>query len=69
MSTTNFDGEKLTPCQTAAYLGYSYEGLRTMRRMNRGPRFYKPAGKIFYFKTDLDSWLNRSPGSDISEAR
>ena len=41
----------------AAYLGLSEKTLAMARSNGTGPRFIK-RGLIFYFKEDLDSWLN-----------
>lgn len=41
----------------AAYLGLSASTLAIMRSRGTGPRFIK-RGRVFYFKEDLDSWLN-----------
>lgn len=39
------------------YLGLSEKTLAMMRCNGTGPKFLK-RGRIFYFKEDLDSWLN-----------
>lgn len=39
------------------YLGLSAKTLAMMRCNGNGPKFIK-RGRIFYFKEDLDSWLN-----------
>lgn len=58
------DKERLSTKEAAEYLGYSESTLETWRTENKGPRFYKPLGKIFYFKDDLDLWLTRNSPND-----
>lgn len=41
----------------ARYLGLKEKTLAMMRSNGTGPCFIK-RGKIFYFKEDLDTWLN-----------
>ena len=41
----------------ARYLGLSAKTLAMMRCQGTGPQFIK-RGRVFYFKEDLDSWLN-----------
>lgn len=41
----------------SAYVGLSEKTLAMMRCNGNGPKFVK-RGRIFYFKEDLDSWLN-----------
>ena len=41
----------------SSYLGLSEKTLAMMRCSGDGPKFVK-RGRIFYFKEDLDSWLN-----------
>lgn len=44
------------------YTGLSVKTLAQFRCQggNKGPRFLKPTGgKVFYYKDDLDAWLNR----------
>ena len=47
---------RMTPENTALYLGLTVKTLATMRCRGTGPKFIK-RGRIFYFKTDLDAWL------------
>ncbi len=45
-------------CENAAlYLGLKPKTLAMMRCNGTGPKFIK-RGKVFYFKDDLDDWLN-----------
>ncbi len=41
----------------ARYLGLSEKTLAMMRCQGTGPKFIK-RGRVFYYKEDLDSWLN-----------
>ena len=41
----------------SAYVGLSEKTMAMMRCNGTGPTFIK-RGRIFYFKDDLDSWLN-----------
>lgn len=41
----------------ALYLGRSPKTLAVMRCLGTGPSYIK-RGRIFYFKEDLDAWLN-----------
>lgn len=42
----------------ASYLGLSDKTLAMKRCSGTGPKFIK-RGRIFYYKTDLDEWLER----------
>lgn len=42
---------------TARYLGVKEKTLAMWRGNGSGPRFIK-RGRIFYYKEDLDAWLN-----------
>lgn len=54
---TFFPDGRLDAKNAAAYLGLSSKTLATMRVNGRGPRFIK-RGRIFYFRDDLDAWIN-----------
>lgn len=43
----------------ARYLGLKEKTLAMMRGHGTGPKFIK-RGRIFYFKEDLDQWLNEA---------
>ena len=47
----------LSPKEAAVYLGVSEQTLATRRMEGQPPKFSKPVGKIYYFKTDLDAYL------------
>ncbi len=42
----------------ALYLGLSEKTLAMMRCQGSGPAYIKP-GRVFYYKGDLDEWLNK----------
>lgn len=44
----------------AAYLGLSVKTLAMKRSNGTGPKFIKQ-GRIFYYKEDLDKWINACP--------
>ncbi|MBF0454185.1 MAG: helix-turn-helix domain-containing protein [Magnetococcales bacterium] len=48
---------RLDTRNAAAYLGLSEKTLAMARSNGTGPRFVK-RGRIFYFKEDLDAWVN-----------
>jgi len=50
------DGRMRTE-DAARYLGLAPKTLAIMRCSGKGPRFVKK-GRIFYFKEDIDAWLN-----------
>jgi hypothetical protein len=42
------------------YTGLAVKTLAQLRYQGKGPRFVKPTGgKVFYYREDLDAWLNR----------
>lgn len=43
--------------EAAEYLGVSAGTLENWRISGGGPKFYKPKGKVFYFKADLESYI------------
>ncbi len=52
-----FPDGRLDTKNAARYLGLKEKTLAMMRGSGTGPKFIK-RGRIFYFKDDLDSWLN-----------
>jgi len=42
---------------TSTYTGLSEKTLAMMRCKGNGPKFVK-RGRIFYFQTDVDAWMN-----------
>ena len=54
---TMYPDGRLNTLNASLYVGLSEKTLAMMRCNGSGPRFVK-RGRIFYFKEDLDSWLN-----------
>jgi hypothetical protein len=52
-----FPDGRLDAKNAALYLGLKEKTLAMMRGNGTGPKFIK-RGRIFYFKEDLDTWLN-----------
>ena len=50
---------RMTTSNAAAYLGLSEKTLAMFRTQGTGPLFIKK-GRVFYFREDLDAWLNES---------
>jgi hypothetical protein len=49
--------EILNTKEAAEYIRFSASSLNVWRTRNEGPRATNIRGKVFYFKDDLDSWL------------
>ena len=47
---------RVTAKDAAAYVGLSEKTLANLRTKGTGPKFLK-VGKVFYFVSDLDEWL------------
>jgi hypothetical protein len=62
-----FPDGRLDAKNSARYLGLKEKTLAMMRCDGTGPRFIK-RGRIFYYKDDLDSWLNAA-GRVVSTAQ
>ena len=52
---------------SSTYIGLSEKTLAMMRCNGSGPKFVK-RGRIFYFREDVDRWLNKN-GRFISTAQ
>ena len=53
-----FPDGRMDMANTAKYIGISRAHLYRLRTQGRGPRRYIQQGrKIFYFKKDVDEWL------------
>ena len=48
---------RMTTEGAALYTGLSAKTLAMMRCQGMGPKFIK-RGRVFYFKEDIDAWLN-----------
>lgn len=64
---TIFPDGRLDVRNAARYLGLKEKTLAMMRGYGTGPKFIK-RGRIFYFKEDLDAWIN-SQGRLISTSQ
>ena len=62
-----FPDGRLDTKNAAMYLGLKEKTLAMMRGSGTGPKFIK-RGRVFYFKEDLDAWLN-AEGRFISTAQ
>ncbi|MDX2164063.1 MAG: hypothetical protein SFW07_01465 [Gammaproteobacteria bacterium] len=62
-----FPDERLDAHNAAIYLGLKEKTLAMMRSKGVGPKFIK-RGRVFYFKEDLDLWLN-ADGRLVSTAQ
>ena len=54
---TMYPDGRIDTRNASAYVGLSEKTMAMMRCNGTGPRFIK-RGRIFYFKDDLDSWIN-----------
>ncbi len=58
---------RLDTANAAIYLGLSQKTLAMMRSSGKSPPFIK-RGRIFYYRSDLDEWLNAN-GKAVSTAQ
>lgn len=54
---TMYPDGRFDTCNASAYVGLSEKTLAMMRCNGTGPKFVK-RGRVFYFREDLDAWLN-----------
>lgn len=52
----------------AQYLGFATKTLAKMRSEGTGPVYVK-RGRVFYFKNDLDAWLNAGRVTSTAESK
>lgn len=52
-----FPDGRMDTKNSSIYTGFSEKTLAMMRCNGNGPKFIK-RGRIFYFKDDLDNWIN-----------
>jgi len=60
---------RMRPRDTAEYVGISPKTLAIWRSMGVGPPFIKVGyrgGRVFYYKNDLDTWINRTGRTQIT---
>ena len=53
-----FPDGRMDTANASRYLGCSPKTLAHLRCSGKGPSFVKP-GRIFYYKTDLDTYINQ----------
>lgn len=58
---------RLDALNAANYIGLSVKTMAMMRTKGTGPKFIK-RGRIFYFRDDLDEWVN-AKGKAVSTAQ
>jgi hypothetical protein len=51
---------RLAPKHAAVWLGVAEKTLAIWRCVGRGPKFVKVGGRVFYFQTDLESYVDKS---------
>ena len=61
-----FPDGRIDTTSASRYLGLSTKTLAMLRCKGTGPRFIK-RGRVFYFLTDLDEWINK--GAALSTAQ
>lgn len=51
---------RLDAKNASIYVGLSVKTLAQFRCLGKGPKFLNPTGgRVFYYKDDLDAWINR----------
>lgn len=64
-----FPDGRMDTVNAANYLGLEPKTLAMKRTYGRGPKFIK-RGRIFYFKEDLDAWINEhDPASSTAQLK
>ena len=63
MKMTDQKDPKLTPKEAAELLGVHVDCLYRWRRRGGGPRYYRRMGRIFYLRSDVESWEFSNPGN------
>ncbi len=58
---------RMNTTNAAIYLGLSPKTLAMMRCAATGPKFVK-RGLVFYFKADLDEWLDAGRANSTAQA-
>lgn len=55
--------------EAAVYLGITTGALAQLAYQGRGPKFYKPSPRrVYYRRSDLDSWINAKAFVSTAEA-
>jgi predicted site-specific integrase-resolvase len=55
-----FPDGRMKPDAVAQYTGFDAGTLANWRIKGKGPIFYKRGGRVFYYKVDVDKWLQES---------
>lgn len=63
-----FPDGRMDTKNASAYLGLSEKTLAMKRCDGNGPRYIK-RGRVFYFKKDLDEWLESGQANSTAQAR
>lgn len=56
-SVTLYPDGRMDTKNSSTYVGLSEKTLAMMRCSGKGPKFIK-RGRIFYFQSDIDEWMN-----------
>lgn len=57
VEVVTFPDGRMDTCNTSKYTGLSDKTLAMLRCSGKGPKFIR-RGRIFYFQSDVDDWLN-----------
>ena len=63
-----FPDGRMTARSAVKYTGFSYRTLANHRTNGTGPRFVK-LGLVYYYKQDLDEWLQATKSRSTAECR
>lgn len=50
--------------QAAAYVHRTPNAMKILRHRRKGPKSFEADGRIYYYVTELDSWLANGAASD-----
>ena len=65
-----FPDNRMDTRNSALYLGLSVKTLAMYRSAGTSPPFAKMSNRVFYYKADLDQWLNSRGGfTSTAQAR
>ena len=64
---TMFPDGRLDTRNAAAYTGLAEKTLAMKRSAGEGPKFIK-RGRIFYFKKDLDEWMQAGEATSTAQS-
>lgn len=65
---STFPDGRLDPKNASLYLGVSEKTLAMWRCKGLGPTYVQPSRRVYYFKEDLDAWMNKH-GKVVSTAQ